>query len=80
MLIVPNDYCPPCKADRDLIVSSSDEHSIYAKCPVCSSKHDLIFIPNRIKEVKDVNTLDRLTEQYAHNVSIDAGGNITWLV
>jgi DNA-directed RNA polymerase subunit RPC12/RpoP len=51
MKIVPNDYCNECKKDTDLIVTEITEHSIFAKCPDCGAKFDLISEGCRIKEV-----------------------------
>jgi len=48
--IVPNDYCNECKKDTNLIVTGMDEHSVFAKCPVCGAKFDLIREGTKVVE------------------------------
>lgn len=40
--VVPNEYCNECKRDTYLVVSGFNEHSIFADCPHCGAKFDLI--------------------------------------
>jgi hypothetical protein len=50
--IVPNEYCNECRRAADLIVTGEDEFSVFAKCPYCGAKFDLINDGHRTKEVK----------------------------
>jgi hypothetical protein len=48
--IVSNDYCNECKKGTDLIATGMDEHSVFAKCPVCGAKFDLIREGTKVVE------------------------------
>lgn len=52
MKIVPNDYCNDCRRYTHLIVTEVTEDSIFANCPLCNCKFDLINDGYRIKEIK----------------------------
>jgi hypothetical protein len=73
MKIVPNDYCNECKKDTDLIVTSMDEHSVFAKCPVCGAKFDLIREGTKVVEsfpsVYDFKTLPEAIAFYTRKVA-----------
>jgi len=49
--IVPNDYRNECQRDTALIITGMDEDSVFAKCPYCGAKFDLIREGCRIKEL-----------------------------
>jgi hypothetical protein len=73
MKIVPNDYCNECKKDTGLIVTGMDEHSVFAKCPVCGAKFDLIREGTKVVEsfpsVYDFKTLPEAISFYTRTVA-----------
>lgn len=51
MEIVPNDYCNECRRNTNLIVTGTTDDSIFATCPHCNAKFDLINDGYRVKKV-----------------------------
>ncbi|MEH7346003.1 hypothetical protein V7122_19355 [Bacillus sp. JJ1532] len=69
MKIVPNDYCNECRRNTHLIVTGETEDSIFATCPHCKAKFDLINDGYRIKEVKKVKLVTERISYYTRKVA-----------
>lgn len=53
MKVVPFEYCNECKLDTHLVVTGGTEDSIFATCPQCDAKFDLIYDEWRVKVAND---------------------------
>ncbi|MBS4191781.1 hypothetical protein KHA94_16445 [Bacillus sp. FJAT-49705] len=69
MKIVPNDYCNECRRNTHLIVTGEDEQSIFATCPHCDAKFDLINDGARTKEVAEHKPISERIAFYTKKVA-----------